>query len=210
MTETNGWPGQPGGPLNPEKDGWHWCLSPLGDDLFPCFWRAAGEASNLKWPGKWPGKWLYRRNDWNPKECTYLGPVLTPDEAAALQARADQAALGHAREADRADQSEFLHKQEIAELQKRVAKLKGALREMIYETTHLSPQEDDGSHWCKISKRALEKARAALEEKSDLPTMTEEQLREMMRDPRYWRQRNPEWVKRVIDGFRALAGGKDE
>jgi len=129
MTETNGWPGQPGGPLNPEKDGWHWCLSPLGDDLFPCFWRAAGEASNLKWPGKW----LYRRNDWNPKECTYLGPVLTPDEAAALQARADQAALGHAREADRADQSEFLHKQEIAALQKRVAKLEALVKSAFTE-----------------------------------------------------------------------------
>ena len=43
----------------------------------------------------------------------------------------------------------------------------GALREMIYETTHLSPQEDDGSHWCKISKSALEKARAALEGKKE-------------------------------------------
>ena len=36
----------------------------------------------------------------------------------------------------------------------------------------------------------------------------EEALREMMRDPRYWRQRNPEWVKRVTDGFRKLVGGK--
>jgi hypothetical protein len=36
---------------------------------------------------------------------------------------------------------------------------------------------------------------------------TEAELREMMRDPRYWRQRDPEWVKRVTDGFRALVGG---
>ena len=40
--------------------------------------------------------------------------------------------------------------------------------------------------------------------------LTEEQLREMMRDPRYWRQREPEWVKRVTDGFRALVGGKKD
>ena len=45
---------------------------------------------------------------------------------------------------------------------------------------------------------------------SDTPpsvTETEAQLREMMRDPRYWRTREPEWVKRVTDGFRALVGG---
>jgi hypothetical protein len=37
-----------------------------------------------------------------------------------------------------------------------------ALRRMVYETTSLSPLEDDGSHWCKISKDALAQARAAL------------------------------------------------
>jgi hypothetical protein len=36
---------------------------------------------------------------------------------------------------------------------------------------------------------------------------TEEELREMMRDPRYWQKREPEWVKRVTDGFRVLVGG---
>jgi hypothetical protein len=28
----------------------------------------------------------------------------------------------------------------------------------------------------------------------------------MMRDPRYWRTREPEFVKRVTEGFRALVG----
>lgn len=37
-----------------------------------------------------------------------------------------------------------------------------ALEALIYETTHLSPLEDDGSHKCKISKVALEQGRAAL------------------------------------------------
>ena len=44
----------------------------------------------------------------------------------------------------------------------RVRALIDALREFIYETTHLSPIEDDGSHWCKISADCLEKGRAAL------------------------------------------------
>jgi len=42
----------------------------------------------------------------------------------------------------------------------RVKALVDALREFIYETTHLSPLEDDGSHWCKISDDCLETARA--------------------------------------------------
>ena len=36
------------------------------------------------------------------------------------------------------------------------------LREMVYETTHLSPRNDDGSHTCKISAKTLDRARAAL------------------------------------------------
>jgi hypothetical protein len=38
----------------------------------------------------------------------------------------------------------------------------------------------------------------------------EEALREMMRDPRYWRQRDPELVNKVRDGFRKLVGGKKD
>jgi len=35
----------------------------------------------------------------------------------------------------------------------------------------------------------------------------EGELRRMMRDPRYWRTREPEIVKRVSEGFRRLVGG---
>lgn len=35
----------------------------------------------------------------------------------------------------------------------------------------------------------------------------EAELRRMMRDPRYWRTREPEFVKRVSEGFRKLVGG---
>ena len=38
----------------------------------------------------------------------------------------------------------------------------------------------------------------------DKPSMSEATLYEMMRDPRYWRQRDPEWIARVTKGFREL------
>ena len=40
--------------------------------------------------------------------------------------------------------------------------LRYALREVIHEATRLSPVEDDGSHWCKISGKTLAQARAAV------------------------------------------------
>jgi hypothetical protein len=93
MTDNN-WPdpARPGVPLNPERDGWHWLVCPLKHDVFPRFWRAAGEAQNCRWAAKW----LYSRNDWNPKECTYLGPALTPAEVEARVAQARRDALEEA------------------------------------------------------------------------------------------------------------------
>ncbi|MFC7689997.1 hypothetical protein ACFQY5_10685 [Paeniroseomonas aquatica] len=38
------------------------------------------------------------------------------------------------------------------------------------------------------------------------PQETEAELRAMMRDPRYWRTREPAFVRRVTDGFRRLVG----
>lgn len=43
-----------------------------------------------------------------------------------------------------------------------IAALTNALSNMVYETTHLSPVEDDGSHCCRISGEALEQSRNAL------------------------------------------------
>ena len=84
MTDTsNGWPGKPGVPLNPEKDGWHWLQTPDGE-LVPYNWRPEGEC---EW-GRWASEWIYdKEDDWNPKDCIYLDPCLTPDQATALQAR---------------------------------------------------------------------------------------------------------------------------
>lgn len=42
------------------------------------------------------------------------------------------------------------------------ARLAEALRTMIYETTHLSPENDDGSHDCRISRPALATSRGVL------------------------------------------------
>jgi hypothetical protein len=36
---------------------------------------------------------------------------------------------------------------------------------------------------------------------------SEQELRAMMRDPRYWRTREPEFVRRVTEGFRRLVNG---
>ena len=35
---------------------------------------------------------------------------------------------------------------------------------------------------------------------------SEGELRAMMRDPRYWRARDPQFIQRVTDGFRRLVG----
>jgi hypothetical protein len=51
---------------------------------------------------------------------------------------------------------------EMLALRSEVSRLRCALQRMVYETTHLSRQQDDGSHWCNISHDALTEARAAL------------------------------------------------
>ena len=76
MTNTiNGWPGKPGVPLNPEKDGWHWVENKYSGDR-----RAALWLTDLHWG-------LRVLVHEMAEACIYLGPCLTPDEAAALHAR---------------------------------------------------------------------------------------------------------------------------
>lgn len=38
-------------------------------------------------------------------------------------------------------------------------------------------------------------------------TPTDKELREMMRDPKYWRDHDPETVKKIEQGFKKLYGG---
>jgi hypothetical protein len=54
----------------------------------------------------------------------------------------------------------------------------------------------------------MAKREPALMRAADQPAASHEQeLRVMMRDPRYWRTREPDFVKRVAEGFRRLAKG---
>jgi len=58
-----------------------------------------------------------------------------------------------------------------------------------------------------LAKMAM-KTEPAIAREADAPAPADESaLRAMMRDPRYWRTREPEFVRRVTDGFRRLVGG---
>ena len=55
--------------------------------------------------------------------------------------------------------------------------------------------------------RMMQKGEPALARTAEPPEAADEDgLRRMMRDPRYWRTREPEFVKRVTEGFRRLTG----
>ena len=133
MTANNGWPGKPGVPMNPERDGWHWVKTERG--LAP--WRWKENPESIMWEFGWEaGDGVISPAYFAALgPCTYLGPVLTPDEAAALQKRCEEAertAQKRCEEAERtALQAAECHARETRRadaLQKRVAELEGALR----------------------------------------------------------------------------------
>lgn len=54
----------------------------------------------------------------------------------------------------------------------------------------------------------MRKAEPALSRETAAPKPeSEQELRAMMRDPRYWRTREPEFVRRVTEGFRRMVNG---
>ena len=56
--------------------------------------------------------------------------------------------------------------------------------------------------------RMMEGKEPGLARRGEEPSAADEtELRAMMRDPRYWRTREPEFVRRVTDGFRRMVGG---
>ena len=84
MTDANNnWPGKPGVPLNPEKDDWHWLSAMFYDEPIgpPCafFWSSKDQL--------WPKLQDKPGNQPVSRGFCYLGPVLSHDEATALQAR---------------------------------------------------------------------------------------------------------------------------
>lgn len=44
--------------------------------------------------------------------------------------------------------------------------------------------------------------------KNGTPKITDEELREMMKDPKYWKDQDPEYVKKVENGFKKLYSDK--
>ena len=138
----NTWPNpdRPGIPLNPERDGWHWLKT--GHGVAPWLWRDDPQA--LTWGMGWEtNEEVFAPGDIARVPGTiYLGPVLTPDETAALQKRCEEAE--RERDALRRDTSQQVTTDEmvrrlqhlgdwqaadrIEALQKRVAELEGALR----------------------------------------------------------------------------------
>jgi transcriptional regulator with XRE-family HTH domain len=67
-----------------------------------------------------------------------------------------------------ADRDNAITRAEAAEA--KCAGMAEALKEMVYETTHLSPPEDDGAHKCRISAAALSRAREALKQWGEVIT----------------------------------------
>ena len=122
MTDTtNGWPGKPGVPLNPEKDKFHWLIRK--NEQWPEAWRWNPGADG--WCAEYAaaegiGSWAESEGDGQPegmaKWYRYLGPCLTPDGTAALQARVAEL------EAE-TKKAKWIHQYEVKEFQARATKL---------------------------------------------------------------------------------------
>jgi hypothetical protein len=80
----NGWPGAPGVPLNPERDGAHWIVR--GGRIVPALWTAATEA--WRPADKCTPFAGYSARGPTVERWRYLGPCLTPAEVAARVAAA--------------------------------------------------------------------------------------------------------------------------
>ena len=110
---TNGWPGKPGVPLNPNQSRWHWLKGAASlSTPRPYLWEV------FLGSGRWADE---RLND--PvilAEMEYIRPALpyglTPEEATALQARVAEL------EAE-TKKAKFIHQYEVKELQARATKL---------------------------------------------------------------------------------------
>lgn len=85
MTADRPWPGEPGVPLHPERDGWHWMLVTHGiGHAFPMLWDAGGRMWDAGDAGWTLAEDIATR--WR-----YLGPCLTPADLAAERAAAAEA-----------------------------------------------------------------------------------------------------------------------
>ncbi len=100
--DNNGWPGKPGVPLNPEREGWHW-VQRVDKGFVPSpriiLWTDDWTSGQFSWDAigysSAPEQKLGR-------DFRYIAPVLTPAEVADLVAKAKRDALEEA--ADLCDQ----------------------------------------------------------------------------------------------------------
>lgn len=139
MSENNGWPGKPGVPLNPERDGAH---------------RLRHADSGLERDSLWlcGGTWVDSDGDFSIPHAaafyTYLGPCLTPAERDALKAekvnlRDDLASVERERahQHGRADRNaaEYAREQKKREqLQAENARLREVLKDLLTPQTPAS------------------------------------------------------------------------
>jgi len=91
MSENNGWPGPPGVPLNPEREGRHWIHRKDWNKPRPAAWWPSRNSPIGGW---WDG-WIIVRPD-EIADMTYAGPCLTPAEVEARIATARKDALEEA------------------------------------------------------------------------------------------------------------------
>ena len=109
MSETNGWPGKPGVPLNPERDGWHWVKTGHGLSL----WRWEENSESIMWDYGWETAdgLLSAANFAAMEPCIYLGPCLTPAE---VEARVKEARRDALEEAALWDEGQAHHMRQMA------------------------------------------------------------------------------------------------
>ena len=95
MSDNNNWPGKPGVPLNPERDGWHW-VQRVDKGFVP-------SPRIILWTDDWSS----RQFSWDAigyeadeqklgRDFRYLGPCLTPAEVEARVSEARRDALEEA------------------------------------------------------------------------------------------------------------------
>lgn len=98
MTTDTGWPGGPGVPLNPERDGWHWLRDNNPGEIVAALWNGPDCTH-------WSNVWDFAGNDegLDPESVAryyaYVAPCILPAELAAAEAAAAQEAVAREREA---------------------------------------------------------------------------------------------------------------
>ena len=102
MSDNNGWAGQPGVPMNPEWDGWHWvCGHSPAEKPHPQFWSLHSSGLFSWWSG------MMWREDTAARHWRYLRPC-SPDDLSPAEVDARIAAAREELQAENARLQEAL------------------------------------------------------------------------------------------------------